>query len=58
MSYQTITKESGSVPSNEGLPIHYDLYIPNGGNDKSHPVILFLHGFKRSEEWCTFPAVC
>ena len=58
MSYQTITKESGSVPSNEGLPIHYDLYIPNGGNEKSYPVILFLHGFKGFKDWGTFPAVC
>lgn len=58
MSYQTITKSSGSVDSTEGLPIFYDLYIPNGGSEKSFPVILFLHGFKGFKDWGPFPAVC
>lgn len=58
MSYQTITKSSGSIDSTEGLPIYYDLYVPNGGNDKSYPVILFLHGFKGFKDWGPFPAVC
>lgn len=58
MSYLTITKDSGSIESIEGLPIHYDLYVPNGGSDKSYSVIIFLHGFKGFKDWGTFPAVC
>jgi dipeptidyl aminopeptidase/acylaminoacyl peptidase len=58
MSYQTITKSSGSISSTENLPIYYDLYIPNGGSEKSFPVILFLHGFKGFKDWGPFPAVC
>ena len=58
MSYQTIAKSSGSIDSTEGLPIHYDLYVPNAGSDKSYPVIIFLHGFKGFKDWGPFPAVC
>lgn len=58
MSYQTILKESGSIPSSEGLPIRYDLYVPNGGGSDSYPVVLFLHGFKGFKDWGPFPAAC
>ncbi len=58
MSYQTILKESGSVASSEGLPIRYDLYVPNGGGSDSYPVVLFLHGFKGFKDWGPFPAAC
>lgn len=58
MSYQTISKSSGSIDSTEGLPIYYDLYVPNGGSDKNYPVIIFLHGFKGFKDWGPFPAVC
>lgn len=58
MSYQTILKESGSIASSEGLPIRYDLYVPNGGGSDSYPVVLFLHGFKGFKDWGPFPAAC
>lgn len=58
MSYQTISKSSGSIDSTEGLPIYYDLYVPNAGSDKTYPVIIFLHGFKGFKDWGPFPVVC
>lgn len=58
MEYQTIIKESGSISSNEDLPIRYDLYVPNGGSVDSYPLILFLHGFKGFKDWGPFPAAC
>jgi len=58
MSYQTILKESGSIASSEGLPIRYDLYVPNGGGSDFYPVVLFLHGFKGFKDWGPFPAAC
>ncbi len=58
MSYQTITKNSGAIDSTEGLPIYYDLYVPNGGSEKTYPVVIFLHGFKGFKDWGPFPAVC
>ncbi len=58
MQYSTITKTSGSVLSNEGLPIYYDYYLPSGVGDKSLPVIFFLHGFKGFKDWGAFPDAC
>lgn len=58
MAYDTILKSSASVPSSEGLPIRYDLYVPNGGAEETFPVVLFLHGFKGFKDWGAFPAAC
>lgn len=58
MRYANITKESGSVPSSEGLPIYYDFYVPSGNSAKQFPVILFLHGFKGFKDWGAFPDAC
>lgn len=58
MGYSNIEKSSGSVPSTEGLPIHYDLYVPAGNSSRSFPVVLFLHGFKGFKDWGPFPAAC
>lgn len=58
MSYSTLTKHSGAIDSTEGLPIRYDLYVPNGGSEESYPVIIFLHGFKGFKDWGPFPTAC
>ncbi|MDZ7716849.1 MAG: alpha/beta fold hydrolase [Balneolaceae bacterium] len=58
MTFETITKTSGSVPSTEDLPIRYDLYVPGSNSQHEFPVIIFLHGFKGFKDWGTFPAVC
>jgi dienelactone hydrolase len=58
MRYSNIFKESGSVPSSEGLPIDYDFYVPSGNSGKRFPVILFLHGFKGFKDWGAFPDAC
>jgi dipeptidyl aminopeptidase/acylaminoacyl peptidase len=58
MPYSNITKTSGSVSSNEGLPIYYDLYVPNGHPEKQFPVVIFLHGFKGFKDWGAFPDAC
>ena len=57
MSKLVIKKESGKIPSSEGLPITYDLYAPATGN-YAMPVILFLHGFKGFKDWGPFPDAC
>lgn len=58
MSFSSVSKKSGSVPSTENLPIYYDLYTPAGGTRNSFPVILFVHGFKGFKDWGPFPALC
>lgn len=58
MIFESVSKTSGSVPSDEGLPIRYDLYVPDSSNGQGFPVIIFLHGFKGFKDWGTFPAVC
>lgn len=58
MIYSSVKKESGSVLSNEDLPIYYDLYSPVTANSRSFPVILFLHGFKGFKDWGAFPDAC
>jgi len=58
MSSQTIKKSSGSVSSDEGLPIYYNYYLPSGTSQKSLPVIIFLHGFKGFKDWGAFPDAC
>lgn len=50
-------KATGAIPSNEDLPIRYDLYHSKK-EEGSLPVIMFLHGFKGFKDWGTFPAVC
>ncbi len=52
-------KQSGSVPSNEDLPIYYDLHIPDEETSgQPLPVVLFLHGFKGFKDWGAFPDAC
>lgn len=58
MSYSSISKQSGSVPSTENLPIYYDLYTPVTTGGSIFPVILFLHGFKGFKDWGAFPDAC
>ncbi|NGP89557.1 alpha/beta hydrolase family protein [Fodinibius halophilus] len=58
MSSSTITKESGSVSSNEGLPIYYDCYLPPNSGAEPLPVVIFLHGFKGFKDWGAFPEAC
>lgn len=58
MNLSNIYKTSGSIPSNEQLPLRYDLYVPDGGNREHLPVVLFLHGFKGFKDWGPFPDAC
>jgi len=58
MSFSSVLKNSGSIPSTENIPIHYDLYTPVGGNKNSVSVILFIHGFKGFKDWGPFPDMC
>lgn len=58
MSYSSITKLTGSVPSSEDLPIYFDLYAPVTTIGSVLPVILFLHGFKGFKDWGAFPDAC
>lgn len=58
MIYSSIKKETGSVPSNEDLPIYYDLYTPVTTATRTFPIILFLHGFKGFKNWGAFPDAC
>ncbi len=51
-------KTSGSVSSSEGLPIYYDLYLPDTPSKKNLPVVIFLHGFKGFKDWGAFPDAC
>lgn len=58
MSFSSISKQSGSVPSSENSPIFYDLYTPVTSAGSIFPVILFLHGFKGFKDWGAFPDAC
>lgn len=58
MSYSSIIKTSGTVPSNEDLPIYYDLLVPAANSGTVLPVVLFLHGFKGFKDWGAFPDAC
>lgn len=58
MKYSRISKQSGSVPSTENLPIYYDLYTPVTSSKSTLPVILFIHGFKGFKDWGAFPDAC
>jgi uncharacterized protein len=57
MKSNSVKKDSGSIPSSEGLPIAYDLYTPSHAMYEL-PVVLFLHGFKGFKDWGTFPDAC
>lgn len=54
MPNRVVKKHTGSLPSTEGNPIWYDLYVP-GNLDGPVPTLLFLHGFKGFKDWGTFP---
>lgn len=58
MSYSSISKQTGQIPSSEGLPIYYDLLIPAAPNGNVFPVVLFVHGFKGFKDWGAFPDAC
>lgn len=58
MSYSSISKQTGQIPSTEGLPIYYDLLIPAAPNGSVLPVVLFVHGFKGFKDWGAFPDAC
>lgn len=55
MSFSSITKQSGTILSEEKLPIYYDLYAPVSTPGTVLPVILFIHGFKGFKDWGAFP---
>ncbi|MFN2373412.1 MAG: alpha/beta hydrolase family protein, partial [Cyclonatronaceae bacterium] len=57
MKSNSVKKDSGTIPSSEGLPIAYDLYTPSHAMYEL-PVVLFLHGFKGFKDWGTFPDAC
>lgn len=52
-----VSKERGSIPSTEGLPIRYDLYLPRPAQDNL-PVVIFVHGLMGFKDWGPFPDVC
>ncbi len=58
MNFNSLSKHSGSVPSDENLPIYYDLYTPVTAVNTVLPVILFVHGFKGFKDWGAFPDAC
>ncbi|MFU8813033.1 MAG: alpha/beta hydrolase family protein [Balneolaceae bacterium] len=58
MSFTSISKTKGSIPSAEGLPIYYDLYTPSATPGSVFEVILFVHGFKGFKDWGAFPDAC
>ena len=58
MSYTSVLKKTGSVPSRENLPIYYDLYAPVNSPGSVLPVVLFVHGFKGFKDWGAFPDAC
>lgn len=58
MSYTSVYKKTGSVPSQENLPIYYDLYAPVNNPGSVLPVVLFIHGFKGFKDWGAFPDAC
>lgn len=58
MNYSSVSKNSGSVPSTENLPIYYDLYAPTTPNGTVLPLIIFVHGFKGFKDWGAFPDAC
>lgn len=58
MDNADIIKSSGTIRSNENLPIYYDLYAPGGERSRSLPVVIFLHGFKGFKDWGAWPDAC
>ena len=55
---EVIRETTDSIKSNEGLPIRYDVYVPDDATLVDLPTILFLHGFKGFKDWGTFPSIC
>ena len=58
MGFSSIIKTTDSIPSEEGMPIHYDFYEPAVNDRNVLPVILFLPGFKGFKDWGPFPDAC
>lgn len=58
MSYNTISKIGGQIPSTENLPIYFDLFVPGVNAGGVLPVVLFVHGFKGFKDWGAFPDAC
>ncbi len=58
MTYTSVIKQSGSIPSTDQLPIFYDLYFPSVSVQETFPILLFLHGLKGFKEWGPFPDAC
>jgi dienelactone hydrolase len=58
MSINSVSKTSGSILSNNDIPIYYDLYIPSVTPGNALPVVLFVHGFKGFKDWGAFPDAC
>jgi uncharacterized protein len=58
MSYNSVVKQSGSIPSTENLPVYFDLYAPVTNHGTPVSVLLFVHGFKGFKDWGAFPDAC
>lgn len=58
MSYTSVIKQSGSIPSTDHQSIFYDLYYPSVSVPETFPILLFLHGLKGFKDWGPFPDAC
>lgn len=58
MEFDNISISSGSIQSNDGNPMRWDLYSPISGTNREFPVILFIHGFKGFKDWGAIPDAC
>lgn len=58
MSYTSVIKQSGSIPSTDQQTIYYDLYFPSVSVQETFPILLFLHGLKGFKDWGPFPDAC
>lgn len=54
----SVHKQTGSINSDQGHPIRYDLYHPASSSRAALPVVLFFHGFKGFKDWGPFPSAC
>lgn len=58
MSYTSVIKQSGSIPSTDQNEIQYDLYYPSVSVPETFPILLFLHGLKGFKDWGPIPDAC